>query len=40
MKPEVNNAFWSAIVSYVNKPSDLDSILSGLDKVRKDAYKN
>ena len=40
MKPQVNNAFWAAIVSYVNKPSDLDAILADLDKVRKDAYKN
>lgn len=40
MKPEMNNAFWSAVVSYVNKPSDLDSILANLEKVRKDAYKN
>jgi alpha-glucoside transport system substrate-binding protein len=39
MKPEMNNAFWSAVVSYVNKPSDLDSILANLEKVRKDAYK-
>jgi alpha-glucoside transport system substrate-binding protein len=40
MKPQMNSAFWSAIVSYVNKPADLDSILADLDKVRKDAYKN
>jgi len=39
MKPEMNNAFWSAVVSYVNKPSDLDKILADLDKVRVDAYK-
>jgi alpha-glucoside transport system substrate-binding protein len=40
MKPQMNNAFCSAIVSFVNKPSDLDSILADLDKVRKDAYQN
>jgi alpha-glucoside transport system substrate-binding protein len=40
MKSEMNNAFCSALVSYVNKPSDLDSLLSGLEKVRLDAYKN
>jgi len=40
MKPEMNNAFWSAIVSYINNPSSLDAILANLEKVRKDAYKN
>ncbi len=40
MKPEMNNAFWSAIVSYINNPSSLDSILANLEKVRKDTYKN
>ena len=39
MKSQMNNAFWSAVVSYVNKPSDLDSILADLEKVRLDAYK-
>jgi alpha-glucoside transport system substrate-binding protein len=39
MKPQVNSAFWTAIVSYVDKPSDLDNILADLDKARLDAYK-
>ncbi len=39
MKPEMNNAFWSAVVSYVENPKNLDSILAGLEKVRKDVYK-
>ena len=39
MKPEMNSAFWSAVVSYVENPRNLDSILAGLEKVRKDAYK-
>lgn len=39
MKPEMNNAFWSAIVNYINNPADLDSILAGLEKVRLSAYK-
>jgi alpha-glucoside transport system substrate-binding protein len=39
MKPQMNAAFWTAIVSYVNKPSDLDSILADLEKVRLDAYR-
>lgn len=38
MKPEMNNAFWSAVVSYINKPSDLDKILADLEKVRITAY--
>jgi len=40
MKPEMNNAFWSAVVSYVSDPSSLGKILDGLEKVRKDVYKN
>jgi ABC-type sugar transport system, periplasmic component len=40
MKSQMNNAFWSAIVSYINNPADLDKILADLEKVRKDAYKN
>jgi alpha-glucoside transport system substrate-binding protein len=39
MKNEMNTAFWSAIVNYVNDPSSLDQILADLEKVRKDAYK-
>lgn len=39
MKPEMNAAFWRGVVDYVNKPADLDSILTGLEKVRADVYK-
>lgn len=39
MKPEMNAAFWSAVVSYIENPKNLDSILEGLEKVRKDVYK-
>ncbi len=39
MKPEMNAAFWTAIVSYVDNPANLDGILAGLEKVRKDVYK-
>jgi len=39
MKPEMNAAFWSAVVSYIDNPKQLDSILAGLEKVRKDVYK-
>ncbi|MCE5256021.1 MAG: ABC transporter substrate-binding protein [Spirochaetaceae bacterium] len=38
MKSEMNSAFCAAIVSYINKPSDLDKILADLEKVRIDAY--
>lgn len=39
MKSEVNTAFWSGVVSYVNNPADLDKILATIEKVRVDAYK-
>jgi alpha-glucoside transport system substrate-binding protein len=38
MPGEMNNAFWSAIMSYVENPSTLDSILSQLERVRRRAY--
>jgi len=38
MPGEMNNAFWSAIMSYVENPSNLDSILSQLERVRRRAY--
>jgi len=38
MPGEMNNAFWSAIMSYVENPSNLDSILSQLERVRMRAY--
>jgi alpha-glucoside transport system substrate-binding protein len=40
MMPEaMNSAFWQAILNYVQKPSDLDSILQNLDSVQSSAYK-
>jgi alpha-glucoside transport system substrate-binding protein len=38
MPSKMNTAFWSAIMSYLADPTQLDSILAGLDTVRKDAY--
>ena len=38
MPSAMNQAFWSAVLSYVQNPDSLQSILQGLDKVRKDAY--
>ncbi|HEY9593070.1 MAG TPA: ABC transporter substrate-binding protein [Spirochaetia bacterium] len=38
MPSKMNAAFWSAIMSYLADPSQLDSILADLDKVRQDAY--
>jgi len=38
MPSKMNAAFWSAILSYLANPDQLDSILAGLDKVRADAY--
>jgi alpha-glucoside transport system substrate-binding protein len=38
MPSKMNTAFWSAIMSYVANPGQLDSILADLDKVQKDAY--
>lgn len=39
MPGAMNEAFWSAILSFVNDPASLDSILAKLDKVQADAYK-
>ncbi len=39
MKPEMNAAFWSAVVSYIDNPKKLDSILAGLEKVRQEVYQ-
>ena len=33
------SAFWKACLDYVQNPGNLDSILSNLDSVQKDAYK-
>lgn len=38
MPEAMNNAFWQAILNYVQSPGDLDSILSNLDSVQADAY--
>jgi alpha-glucoside transport system substrate-binding protein len=38
MPSKMNTAFWSAIMSYLANPDQLDSILADLDKVRQDAY--
>ena len=38
MPGEMNNAFWSAVMSYVQNPSNLDSILAQLERVRRRAY--
>ncbi len=38
MPSAMNQAFWSAVMDYVQNPDKLDSILQKLDKVRKDSY--
>lgn len=38
MPTEMNAAFWSAILDYVQNPDNLDSVLSNLDDVQADAY--
>ena len=38
MPSKMNTAFWSAVVSFVSNPSQLDDILAELDMVRKTAY--
>jgi alpha-glucoside transport system substrate-binding protein len=39
MPEAMNNAFFKAVLDYVQNPGNLDSILSGLDRVQTDAYK-
>ncbi len=39
MPDAMNTAFWKATLDYVQNPNNLDSILSNLDNVQKDAYK-
>ena len=39
MPDAMNTAFWKAILDYVQGPDQLDSILTNLDSVQKDAYK-
>jgi alpha-glucoside transport system substrate-binding protein len=38
MPEAMNNAFWQAILSYVQDPTSLDSILQNLDSVQASAY--
>jgi alpha-glucoside transport system substrate-binding protein len=39
MPEAMNNAFWKAVLDYVQNPGNLDSILANLDKVQAEAYK-
>jgi len=39
MPEAMNNAFWGAILAYVQNPADLDQILSDLDATQADAYE-
>lgn len=39
MPGAMNEAFWGAIISYVNNPAALDTILASLERVRADAYR-
>jgi alpha-glucoside transport system substrate-binding protein len=38
MPEAMNNAFWQAILNYVQDPNSLDSILQNLDSVQQEAY--
>jgi alpha-glucoside transport system substrate-binding protein len=38
MPGKMNSEFWSAVLSYVENPAALDSILAGLERVRQEAY--
>ncbi len=38
MRSEMSSEFWSACLSFVANPEDLDGILAGLETVRRDAY--
>ncbi len=38
MPSSMNQAFWAAVMKYVQNPDKLDSILADLEKVRKEAY--
>lgn len=39
MPAEMNEAFWKAILNYIQNPGQLDQILANLETVRKSAYK-
>ena len=38
MPADMKNAYWGAIIAFIQDQSKLDSILAGLDKVRGTAY--
>jgi len=38
MPSEMNNAFWTAVLNYVEDPTKLESILTQLEKIRQEAY--
>ena len=38
MPEAMNNAFFGAILAYIQNPGDLDNILAGLDEVQAEAY--
>ncbi|HUX22904.1 MAG TPA: carbohydrate ABC transporter substrate-binding protein, partial [Spirochaetia bacterium] len=40
MPSQMESAFWSAVMSYVQNPGQLDAILTHLDQVQQSAYKN
>ena len=39
MPSDMRNAYWTAVLDYVQNPGNLDSILANLDKVQATAYK-
>jgi alpha-glucoside transport system substrate-binding protein len=39
MPNQMNQAFWKAVLDFIRDPGSLDSILAGLDRVRKEAYR-
>ncbi len=39
MPGAMSEAFWKAVLRYVQNPDQLDAILADLDQVQKDAYK-
>jgi alpha-glucoside transport system substrate-binding protein len=39
MPSAMNEAFWKAILDYVQNPEGLDDILANLDQIQKDAYQ-
>jgi len=38
MPGEMNNAFWTGVLNYVENPASLDSVLEQLESVRQEAY--